>query len=724
MPYRDPSNPNIIYAHSYYEGVYKTTDGGKYWRWMNNGLKTEEIKSYLSFAIDPSHPNVLYLSINDDTVFPDEHVGLYRSEDGGENWTKIWVPVDSMDVPDELVVSYAHPEILLGQIRKDGYYHLARSENSGVDWSLVDVAISGQIVSIEFHPSDPNRVIMAMSWKIGYSQDLGLTWTLQPVQIPDLTRIDSCVSDPEDSGHLFITVLSWSNDDACGIYESYDSGMSWMQLEKSSSGLLGVNFNCNPIRLYGPVSRSLDGGQTWERYERQINNMYSKVIFHPTDPDWVWRASENYGIFKALPGGLKWYKTAFSEGASTISVNPEDSDEIIIQDSQGISKSIDGGATWYASSAGIDQDIYHGFIRDPVEPDTMYCFGAKIYKSTDKGETWNIILPMICHVLDVDPLNNSKLFASVEYSTGEHETAYRVIRSIDGGLNWLPTSLERGVLDIECSPVIPGLVYASGYDDSYNRTLYVSGDGGDTWTGFQPCIENVEYYNAINNIECDYSDQNVVYCSLDDGFRISEDYGLNWYDPSPHYPFYESYRFRFELDPYHKDNIYLQNRNFCRSLERGRDWSVIANSSGAFTVSPGSSSIVYATIGRTDLGGTDRAAVFRRVFIDHPARILMAGYGRSHLSASQNGKLQILCDTDIPPETPQPVEVELLYDSIPTGLFLNDDGMEGDEVAGDGTFSIEIDIPPGASAGQFRFELIVRDVTGVVSDRWPKIHTK
>jgi len=101
LPYRDPSNPDIIYAHSYYEGVYKTTDGGKYWRWMNNGFKTEEIKSYLSFAIDPSHPNILYLSINDDTVFPDEHVGLYRSEDGGENWTKIWVPVDSMDVPDE-----------------------------------------------------------------------------------------------------------------------------------------------------------------------------------------------------------------------------------------------------------------------------------------------------------------------------------------------------------------------------------------------------------------------------------------------------------------------------------------------------------------------------------------------------------------------------------------------------------------------------------------------
>src|SRR5438876_12370350 len=64
-------------------GLFKSTDGGKTWRALTNGLPKGIIQ--VDVAIAASRPSRLYASV----ATNEPSVGIYRSDDAGENWTRI-----------------------------------------------------------------------------------------------------------------------------------------------------------------------------------------------------------------------------------------------------------------------------------------------------------------------------------------------------------------------------------------------------------------------------------------------------------------------------------------------------------------------------------------------------------------------------------------------------------------------------------------------------------
>ena len=62
----DPKNTSIVYAGSYYIGVYKTTDGGGHWTATNTGLTDPHV---IALAVDPQHTNSLYAGTSASGVF-------------------------------------------------------------------------------------------------------------------------------------------------------------------------------------------------------------------------------------------------------------------------------------------------------------------------------------------------------------------------------------------------------------------------------------------------------------------------------------------------------------------------------------------------------------------------------------------------------------------------------------------------------------------------------
>ena len=82
-----PSQPNIIYAGSGYEddrnakGIFKSTDGGKNWNRINNGLNlnsaTGQPHYVKSIAVHPTNANIVLAATGG---------GLFKSIDGGANW--------------------------------------------------------------------------------------------------------------------------------------------------------------------------------------------------------------------------------------------------------------------------------------------------------------------------------------------------------------------------------------------------------------------------------------------------------------------------------------------------------------------------------------------------------------------------------------------------------------------------------------------------------------
>jgi len=81
----DPGNPAVVYASTVNMGMFKSTDTGATWAPINNGLPASHAAHGGNFRISISNPNVLYLPLG--------QVGsLYKTTDGGANWTDVSIP--------------------------------------------------------------------------------------------------------------------------------------------------------------------------------------------------------------------------------------------------------------------------------------------------------------------------------------------------------------------------------------------------------------------------------------------------------------------------------------------------------------------------------------------------------------------------------------------------------------------------------------------------------
>ncbi|HKS05548.1 MAG TPA: hypothetical protein VJR92_04470, partial [Gemmatimonadaceae bacterium] len=90
-----PTNPSILYvgtgepnnrqSASFGDGIYKTTDGGE--TFTHIGLR--ETQTISRIVIDPRNPEIVYVAANGPLFGASEHRGVYKSTDGGANWTKI-----------------------------------------------------------------------------------------------------------------------------------------------------------------------------------------------------------------------------------------------------------------------------------------------------------------------------------------------------------------------------------------------------------------------------------------------------------------------------------------------------------------------------------------------------------------------------------------------------------------------------------------------------------
>ena len=70
----DPVRPQVLYTGSFGRGVFKTTDGGKLWSAINDGLENLYVRTLI---IDPAQPATLYAGTDE---------GLFKSTNGGQQW--------------------------------------------------------------------------------------------------------------------------------------------------------------------------------------------------------------------------------------------------------------------------------------------------------------------------------------------------------------------------------------------------------------------------------------------------------------------------------------------------------------------------------------------------------------------------------------------------------------------------------------------------------------
>ena len=136
----DPSNPQRIYIAISAAGAFRTDDGGKTWKPINRGLRSQYIPDPNAevghcvhhVAMNPSRPGVLFMQ---------KHWDVMRSDDAGDNWKEVSgnLPTDFGFVID---VHANEPEtIYVVPIKSDSehYVHegklrVYRSRSGGNEW--------------------------------------------------------------------------------------------------------------------------------------------------------------------------------------------------------------------------------------------------------------------------------------------------------------------------------------------------------------------------------------------------------------------------------------------------------------------------------------------------------------------------------------------------------------------------------------------------------------
>lgn len=324
-----PTNPRIFYVGSAGGGVWKTQDGGISF----NPVFDEHCQSIGAIEVDPSDPdNTIYVGTGE--IWTRNSVtigdGLYRSTDGGSNWSKLGFEnseriasiIVNPNNPDEIYVG------VLGALWSDsedrGVY---KSTDGGATWTkILYVDATTGCADMTMDPSDPNILYASMwefrrtAWSFNSggdksalykSTDGGQSWNKIHNGFPEgkLGRLGIAVA-PSNPQVLY-TVIEAEADEKKGLYRSDDAGANWKQLN-NDFGITVRPFYFSRIAvdprdedvvvkagLSGSISR--DGGKTF----KSLGNMHADihdVIFDVKDSDRMYSGTDG-GVYRSYNGG-------------------------------------------------------------------------------------------------------------------------------------------------------------------------------------------------------------------------------------------------------------------------------------------------------------------------------------------------------------------------------------------------------------------------------------
>lgn len=241
---------------------------------------------------------------------------------------------------------------------------------------------------------------------------------------------------------------------------------------------------------------------------------------------------------------------------------------------------------------------------DPSNPDVWYIAAASggVWKSTNHGLTYS---PIFDHqgsysigCITIDPNNSKTIWVGSGENNNQRSVAYGdgVYKSVDGGATWknvgLPNSEHIGMIQVDPrnSNVVWVAAYGPVWSDGGDRGLYVTRDGGNTWTK----ALDVSPYTGFNEVHLDprnpdiifatsHQRQRKVYTYISGGpesdLYKSTDGGKSFTKITAGLPSGEKGRFSLSISPVNPDIHYLmiEESGFYRSENNGQSWNKVGD---------------------------------------------------------------------------------------------------------------------------------------------------
>jgi photosystem II stability/assembly factor-like uncharacterized protein len=268
-------------------GLYRSDDGGANWTLLDTAMGKQAV---WSVAFDEQDPDRMIAG----TGTPDP-AALFRSSDGGETWQRGTADVAdtcfAVGVPRPLglAIDPTNPKSAWAAFEVDGIRH---SSDGGETWERVAPEIKNPDVhSVLVTTGPPKTVFVVVNDDVWSSTDDGATWRAANArQTFPWHHVRSIAARPDDPRTLFVTLGDSTPGRTGALMRSRDNGDTWETLELPSqpnTAMWTTAFSRTDPDLmfaasrYGNLYRSEDGGDSWVRLWREFSEV-SSVAFIPS----------------------------------------------------------------------------------------------------------------------------------------------------------------------------------------------------------------------------------------------------------------------------------------------------------------------------------------------------------------------------------------------------------------------------------------------------------
>lgn len=500
----DPTAPDILYTSTWQRmrkkwndprnepaytgsGIYKTTDGGKKWEPIDNGLPPAKSRGRIGIDICKSKPNVLYAFIDNYETAKKWGKGetdsygrprgdrikgatVFRTDDSGKTWRQV---SENNDYMLDISATYGW---VFGQIRVD--------------------------------PVNENKIYV-MGVQLHVSEDSGKTF--RPL---DGMHVDhhGLWIDPDNPGYLV-------NVNDGGVAITYDGGKNWRTFYDNAPlvQFFNVSYDMDtPFHVYGSIQDHgsyrgvVDLGKgrfdiPAVEWERAPGGEGSSHAIDPTDPNIVYSA----GFYGNIT------RSDLSKNEIKLVVPKAEKGEPPLR------------GQWLAP-----------FIISHHNPQIIYLGLNFLFRSMNRGETWEKISPDLSY-------NDKTKIGDIQYQTifSISESPFkfgliyagtddgRVHVTKNSGETWteITKGLPRGkwISELVASAYDQATVYLTQNgkrEDDFTPYIWKSADYGKTWKSIVADIPG----GPVNVIKEDPVNKDILYVGTDLGVYVSVNGGNSW----------------------------------------------------------------------------------------------------------------------------------------------------------------------------------------------------
>ncbi len=524
-------------------GILRSADGGRHWKFLAGNLFANAL--FGAIAVSPANSKVVFAAVGGNTVH-----GLFRSSDGGMSWANVTDPTIGLGAASDVVINPLNPAVIYTGIVNgaagSGATHggIYQSTDGGNSWSAMALPLPanfaiGDFIALRMAPSNPNYVYSTIFGSNNGPKnpqlqrfrtvDGGANWellTLPNARVPSMCGTSPNTSQDFRFWHVVLGVDPANPDvvyaNACEptFVASTDGGHSWTQLP-TVDDVVNVFFDdSGNLMLVGDrgihlSTNALSMSPTFVSKQGNLGNfLIHTLALDPLNPSIIDAVAQDQLSGIQFTGSTTWnYLPAGSE-VGRFRINPVNDNLVYTwgfeQSGIFLKRSEDGGQSWQTEMTGLatadfqaedEQLPYNAFALDPDDPAHLVLGGQHVWEAVDQGPSQ----PLVWNMLSTAPSPGNQITAVAVAPGSNGQTIYAgtvggtLFVSTNGGSTWSNVSPQPAITeDVTTAIVIdpknparlfvntvssepPGWELSTANPPAGGR-IWMTANGGTSWT--------------------------------------------------------------------------------------------------------------------------------------------------------------------------------------------------------------------------------------------------